>query len=145
MSSTAATFAAILLTLLVAHMWGDHTAQTDHQAAHKGRPEAGSKTTTAQSWRAMLGHLVTYHAVMVVMLAVAVVALHLPVSLAGCAVGVGFSVISHGFWDRRWPIRALMDVTRSPEWAKTDQGRYAVDQSQHWLCLWLSALMVVLV
>ncbi|MFJ6137472.1 DUF3307 domain-containing protein [Kitasatospora sp. NPDC092286] len=145
MINNASTFAVVLLTLLTAHMWGDHAAQTDHQAAHKGKPEPDSGTTNSASWRAMLGHLVGYHAVMVAMLSAAVFALDLRVSLAGCSAGVGFSVLTHAFWDRRWPVALFMRITRSPEWAKNPQGRYLVDQSQHWLCLWLSALLVVLV
>ncbi|MEU9047494.1 MULTISPECIES: DUF3307 domain-containing protein [unclassified Kitasatospora] len=145
MHSTASTFAALFVTLLTAHQWGDHCAQTDHQAAHKGRPEADSGTTNAESWRALCGHLVSYHAVMVVMLAAAVVALDLRVSLAGCTAGVGFSAVSHGFWDRRWPVRAWMVRTGSESFAEQPFGRYTVDQGWHVLCLWFSALLVVLV
>ncbi|MEV7358285.1 hypothetical protein [Kitasatospora sp. NPDC091276] len=145
MHSTAGTFAAVLGTLLTAHQWADHCWQTDHQAAHKGRPEGDSTTTPAQSWRAMLGHLLSYHAVMGGMLAVVVVALALRVTMAGCGAGLGFSALSHGFWDRRWPVARFMILTNSPKWARTDQGRYLVDQGQHWFCLWLSALLVVLV
>ncbi|WP_037900076.1 DUF3307 domain-containing protein [Streptomyces sp. NRRL S-350] len=145
MNTNASTFAAVLLTLLVAHMWGDHSAQTDHQAAHKGRPGPDSGTTNAESWRAMLGHLVSYHAVMIVMLAAVVFALDLRVGVTGCAAGVAFLVVTHGFWDRRWPVALFMRITRSPQWAKDPQGRYLVDQSQHWLCLWLASLLIVLV
>ncbi|MER6364988.1 DUF3307 domain-containing protein [Kitasatospora sp. NPDC001527] len=142
---TAATFAAVLGTLLVSHQWADHCAQTDRQAAHKGRPEADSTTTNAASWRALCGHLVSYHAVMVVMLAAAVVALDLRVGLAGCVAGVGFSALTHGFLDRRWPIRKWMVRTGSTSFADQPFGRYTVDQGWHVLCLWCSALLVALV
>ncbi|MFJ8472177.1 hypothetical protein [Kitasatospora sp. NPDC094011] len=145
MIDNAGTFAAVLGTLLAAHMWGDHCAQTGHQAAHKGKPEPDSGTTNAESWRAMLGHLVSYHAIMVVLLGTAVAVLNLRVSLAGSAAGIAFSAVTHGFWDRRWPVRWFMIATGSAGWAEDPQGRYLVDQSQHWLCLWLSALLVVVV
>ncbi|WP_380286548.1 DUF3307 domain-containing protein [Kitasatospora purpeofusca] len=143
----ASVFAAVFAVLFAAHVWADHCWQTDGWAARKGRPEeeAESPPTAAESWRALIAHVAVYHLVMAVMLAVTVVLLDLPVSLAGAAAGIGFSAVTHGFWDRRWPVRAWMVKTGSGEFAKSPQGRYSVDQAQHVFCLWISALLIALI
>lgn len=145
MIDNAGTFGAVLGTLLTAHQWADHCGQTDRQAARKGRPEPGSEITPAQSWRALVAHVVSYHAVMVVALGAAVLLLDLAVSAGGFGLGVGWSALTHGFIDRRWPVRAWMVRTGSPEFAETPFGRYTVDQGWHVACLWVSAFLVVLV
>ena len=142
----AAVFAAVFAVLFASHVWADHCWQTDKWAAAKGRPEPGVEgPTVAESWRALLTHVAVYHLVMAVMLAVTVVLLGLPVSWAGAAAGIAFSAVTHGFWDRRWPVRAWMVLTGSGEFAKNPQGRYSVDQAQHVFCLWIAALMITLV
>ncbi|MER5353123.1 DUF3307 domain-containing protein [Kitasatospora sp. NPDC002551] len=142
----AAVFAATFAVLFVSHVWADHCWQTDKWAAAKGRPDpAADGPSTAESWRALLAHLAVYHLVMGGMLVLTAALLDLPVGWPGVAAGLVFSAVSHGFWDRRWPVRAWMVRTGSAEFAKNPQGRYAVDQAHHVFCLWISALLITLV
>jgi hypothetical protein len=144
--TSAATFAAVFVVLFASHVWADHCWQTDAWAAAKGRPEPGSKgPTSAESWKALIAHVAVYHLVMAVMLAVTVALLALPIGWSGTAAGIAFSAVTHGFWDRRWPVKAWMVLTGSGEFAKNPQGRYSVDQAQHVFCLWVSALLITLV
>lgn len=143
--TSAATFAAVFAVLFTSHVWADHCWQTDKWAVTKGRPEPGADgPSSAQSWRALIAHVAVYHLVMAVMLAVTAALLDLPISWAGAAAGVAFSAVTHGFWDRRWPVKAWMVSTGSGEFAKNPQGRYSVDQAQHVFCLWVSALLITL-
>lgn len=139
--SNAATFAAVAITLYAAHQLGDHMlGQTDKQAANKVKPGW-------EGWRHDLGHVGLYHLVMWAMLIVAVGALDLPVTWVGLLAGMAFSVVSHAFIDRRWPVRLLLDLTGSPSFARRTSdgmnGLYLADQALHWACLWISALLVV--
>ncbi|MYQ82687.1 MULTISPECIES: DUF3307 domain-containing protein [unclassified Streptomyces] len=144
--TSATVFAAVFAVLFASHVWADHCWQTDSWAAAKGRPESEDNgPTVAESWRALLAHITVYHLVMAVMLAVTAALLDLPISWAGAAAGIAFSAVSHGFWDRRWPVKAWMVLTGSSEFAKNPQGRYSVDQAQHVFCLWVSALLITLV
>ncbi|MET7849946.1 DUF3307 domain-containing protein [Streptomyces avermitilis] len=141
--TSAATFAAVLFA---SHIWADHCWQTDKQAAKKGRPEPGVGGAKAgESWRALIAHVVVYHVVMAVMVVVTASLLDLPIGWAGSAAGIMFSAVTHGFWDRRWPVEAWMVLTGSGEFAENPQGRYSVDQAQHVFCLWVSALLITLV
>lgn len=137
--NTATVFAATFATLFAAHQLADHLAgQTDHQATHKDLP--GWK-----GWKANLAHVGLYHAVMAVMLGVAVLVLDLPVSWGGVLVGLGFSAVTHAVLDRRWPVRWLLRKTGSAPFAETAQGMYVGDQACHYACLWVAALMVAVI
>ncbi|MFJ5804037.1 DUF3307 domain-containing protein [Streptomyces decoyicus] len=142
----AAVFAAVFAVLFASHVWADHCWQTDRWAAAKGRPEPDADgPTAAESWRVLLAHVAVYHLVMALMLAVTTLLLHLPIGWSGAAAGIAFSAVTHGFWDRRWPVKAWMVLTGSGEFAKDPQGRYSVDQAQHVFCLWGAALLITLV
>ncbi|MFD7026477.1 hypothetical protein ACFWAR_00345 [Streptomyces sp. NPDC059917] len=65
---------------------------------------------------------------MALMLAVTTVLLDLPVGWAGATAGIVFSAVTHGFRDRRWPVKAWMVLTGSGEFAKNPQGRCSVDR-----------------
>lgn len=144
------TFAVVLPTLLVAHNLADHVIQTDHQAARK-----------ASSWRAMAGHIVGYTATAVVFLAVLWFALDVRPHWAWAAAGLAFSAASHAFIDRRWPVLVLLSRTGSWDFANTTvrttanpngsgehvgaapiNGMYVADQALHWVCLFVSALLI---
>lgn len=133
-------FAAVFCALFAAHHVGDHVAQTDWQAKHKVEP----------GWRgvrAMSGHLVSYHACMVAALA-GLAAVGVPLTVAGCAAGLAFSAVTHGFLDRRWPVRWILERTGSAAFAASQtplHGGYLADQSLHIGCLFISALLVVVV
>jgi hypothetical protein len=132
-------FAAVFVALYVGHSVGDHIAQTDRQAAGKA----------AAGWlgvRAMAGHLSGYHLCIALCLA-ALLVIDVPLQPGGVLAGLSFSAASHGFIDRRWPVRALLRRV-SPASAAgptAPQRLYQVDQSLHLGCLFVSALLIVLI
>ena len=131
-------FAVTLAALFVGHALGDHIAQTDHQADDKSQPGR-------VGYRALAGHLLTYHVTAGAVLALTALALRLPLSAVGLAAGLGFSVLTHGFLDRRWPVRAIMRATRSPRFAEATSpicGMYVADQALHQGALLISALLI---
>jgi hypothetical protein len=131
-------FAVVLGALFVGHSLGDHIAQTDRQAALK----SGSG---AAAWRALGGHLLGYHLTLTAVLLLTALALRLPLSPLGVCVGLAFSVVTHGVLDRRWPVRAVLRATRSPEFAETTtpvNGMYVADQALHHLALLGTALLI---
>ncbi|GAA3271299.1 DUF3307 domain-containing protein [Dactylosporangium vinaceum] len=138
--NAAATFAAIAATLYAAHQLADHVlGQTDRQAAHKAAPGW-------TGWRHLLGHVALYHLVMAVMTLTVVAVLHLPATGTGLITGLAFSAVSHAFLDRRWPVRWLLEHTGSIPFSRLADhglnGMYLADQSLHYACLWLSALLI---
>ncbi|MGY3515101.1 DUF3307 domain-containing protein [Micromonospora sp. PTRAS2] len=138
---SAIVFAVVAATFSAGHQVADHVfGQSDKQAAHKAAPGW-------DGWRHLLGHVVAYHLVVAVMLAIAIaiVALGLPVTVVGLVAGLGFSAVSHAILDRRWPVRWLLIHTGSPDFADRQApicGMYLADQSLHAACLWVSALLV---
>ncbi|MDP9796475.1 hypothetical protein J2S43_004987 [Catenuloplanes nepalensis] len=132
------TFVVTLLALIVGHQLGDHVMQTDHQAANKaGR---GRSAVTA-----MLGHLTAYHATAGVVLFVTAWALQLQLTWFGVTAGLLFSVITHAILDRRAVVRLVLQHTGSREFADQTTpvcGMYVADQSLHWACLLISALLM---
>ncbi|MBQ1051682.1 DUF3307 domain-containing protein [Micromonospora sp. C51] len=136
---SAVVFAVVAATFYAGHQVADHVfGQSDKQAAHKAAPGW-------HGWRHLLGHVVAYHVVVVVMLAITIAALDLPVTMLGLAAGLGFSVISHAILDRRWPVRWLLTHTGSGDFADRQApicGMYLADQSLHAACLWVSSLLI---
>jgi hypothetical protein len=131
-------FVVALLALLVAHQVGDHVVQTDRQATRKSA--AG-----ATAWRAMAGHLLGYHGAAAVILIGTFAVLELPLTVLGVVAGLGFSAVTHGFLDRRWPVRKILRATRSKNFAESTVpvcGMYAADQALHQFALLVSALLV---
>ncbi|WP_261560376.1 DUF3307 domain-containing protein [Frankia tisae] len=138
----AATFAALLVTLFAAHQLADHVlGQTDTQARLKTTPGPAG-------WAALGRHLAAYHAVVVVMVAVAVVGLDLRLSASGASAGLLISVLTHALWDRRTAVRWLLTRTGGGNFAKLARngmnGMYLADQSLHAASLWLAALVATL-
>ena len=136
----AVVFVVVLVALLVGHSLGDHIAQTDHQATLKSEPGA-------VGWRALFGHLLTYHLTIVGVLLLTAFALRLPLSPVGVVVGIAFSAVTHGLLDRRWPVRALLVRTGSARFAESTApvcGMYAADQALHQAALLISALLIAL-
>jgi len=131
-------FAVGLLSLFAAHQIGDHVLQTDRQATAKaGRGRAGL--------RAMVGHLVAYHLTAAALLVGTGAVLGLPLSTRGLLAALGFSAITHGLLDRRWPVRAILRATGAAEFAESTApvcGMYVADQALHQLALLISALLL---
>ncbi len=131
-------FVVTLAVLLVGHSLGDHVAQTDRQATHKSGPGAAG-------WRALAGHLLSYHLTITAALLLTCAVLRLPLSVAGVTAGVAFSAVTHGLLDRRWPVRAVLRATGSPQFADTTSpvcGMYVADQALHQASLLISALLI---
>jgi hypothetical protein len=104
--SRAARFAAVLSTLHAAHDLADHVVQTDMQALRK-----------AYDWRAMAGHVGSYHATQVAALVAADRVLGLGLSRWRVAAAVALSAGTHAVLDRRWPVRRLLELTGSEGFA----------------------------
>ena len=134
-----ALFAAGLATMYAAHQVADHVfSQSDKVATNKTR---GGRVGLS----AMLQHVGNYHVIMYVMLMTTVLVLDLHPSVLGLALCIGFSLLSHAFIDMRWPVKKLLDAIGSPNFAKMItplNGMYLADQGLHWLCLWISALLL---
>jgi hypothetical protein len=116
----------MIALVLLAHLWGDFLLQTDHVARHK-----------AHCWRAMATHLATYH------LPVAAVCLWAWGASGRTAAFLLVSAVTHGFLDRRWPVRRLAVLTGSKAFVDTTLGAMIVDQVLH-LTVLVVALAVLL-
>lgn len=136
--SEAAVFAAVAVTLFAGHQVADHVfGQTDRQARRKAEPGWSG-------WRHNQAHVAAYHVVLGAFFAAVVVALALPVSGRGMAAGLVFSAVTHAVIDRRWPVRWLLRHTGSGPYADTAEGMYQADQALHYGCLWIAAVLVVI-
>ncbi|MFD4835297.1 DUF3307 domain-containing protein [Streptomyces uncialis] len=150
--ATLATFGSVWAVLSVGHNLADHVfGQSDHQAASKGAPsaaEVADGVSPRRGWGACLGHVAQYHLVMAVMLALAWVVLPLQMSWGGLAAGLAVSAVTHAFFDRRWPVRWLLQHTGSPDFAELNaagmNGMYLTDQALHQTALLVSALLIAL-
>lgn len=139
---SASRFAAIAATLTAAHHVGDFMLQTDHQAACKPGPEDRAVVCSeSESWRALAGHIASYHAVQVAGLLVANRALGLKLKPGRVLAGVALSAATHAVIDRRWPVRWWMDNTGSAAF-REHGGAMHVDQTMHHASLWASALVI---
>jgi hypothetical protein len=122
----------------VAHEFADHIAgQTDKIADNKAKPGK-------LGWSHIVQHVFWYHLVMIVMLLLVIAVFNLPVSIFGFVTSVLFSAVTHAFIDRRWPVKWLLQKTRSPNFAEMQTplcGMYLADQSLHKLALWVSAIL----
>ncbi|MEU6365429.1 transcriptional regulator [Streptomyces sp. NPDC046931] len=147
----AATFAAVFVSLYVAHSVGDHWVQTSHQSAHKGRP----------GWVARLAdtrHAATLTATKVAVLLPVAWLLDLRLSVLGTVAGLGIDAVTHWWADRRSTLAWLAKVTGKGEFYRLGApraghddnphigtGAYALDQSFHHLWLLVAALVIVTV
>lgn len=134
-----ALFAAAFAALYASHMLGDHVlGQTDWQAAHKA-------DRTVAGWAALAGHVAGYGIVQAVALW-SLVAAGVPLGADAILAGLGFSVVTHAFIDRRWPVLWLLRHTGSAPFAELNSGGingpYLADQSLHVACLFVAALLV---
>lgn len=128
------TYAVLLPTLYAAHTVADHVVQTDAQAARK-----------ADSWRAMAGHVGGYQATQAVSVWAVLRATGLRASWRGLLAGWVLSGATHAFLDRRWPVKAALRCTGSPQFAETTSplhGPYLADQALHHGCLAIAAALM---
>ncbi|GHH25724.1 hypothetical protein [Streptomyces rubradiris] len=150
-ATTLATFGSVWAVLAVGHNLADHVfGQNDWQATNKEAPsadEVAAGTNPRQGWDACLAHVAQYHLVMAVMLVLVWAVLPLQLSWTGLAAGLAVSAITHAFFDRRWPVRWLLQNTGSPDFADPEKtglnGVYLTDQALHQTALLVSALLIV--
>jgi hypothetical protein len=135
---TPGTFAAIFAALYAGHVVGDLVVQTHWQSQHKAE----------RSWRgvvAMAGHLAGYATTQIVAL-IAVTTVGARFGLAASIAGLAFSVSSHGFIDRRWPVVWILDRTGSAQFARLASGgvngAFQADQALHVGCCFIAALIM---
>ncbi|MFD6132987.1 hypothetical protein ACFWC2_29180 [Streptomyces diastaticus] len=149
-ATTLATFGAVWAVLAVGHNLADHViGQTDHQAGNKAAPsatEVADGVSPRQGWGACLGHVAQYHLVMAVLLALVWAVLPLQMSWTGLTAGLVLSAVTHGFFDRRWPVRWLLEHIGSKGFAELKaagmNGMYLTDQALHQTALLASALLI---
>ncbi|MEU1221322.1 DUF3307 domain-containing protein [Streptomyces microflavus] len=126
-------FPTLFILLYGAHLLSDYALQTDAQAEHKAlRSRAG--------WWALLSHAGTHVAVSALALGAGAVLLDLPLTLPAGAAVLAWVGISHGFIDRRWPIRWWMENTGSADFFQKG-GAPLVDQTAHVTALLLAAMV----
>jgi hypothetical protein len=130
-------FAITLGVLYAAHQVADHWIQTHHQACHKA-------ATGPRGWLALFGHVATYTATLAAVLAA--VAWRFPVldySAGMVAAGLIVNAISHGWADRRSPLRALaVAVGKGSYWDDVPGGAYQLDQAWHYGWLAVCAFII---
>lgn len=147
----AVTFAATLPALLVAHTVADHWVQSSHQAGRKGLPGWPGR-------RACAAHVAGYTLVTALTTALVWWVLRLPITLTGFAAGQAVSALTHYWADRRTTLAWLARLLRkgefyrlgTPRAGREDNptlgtGAYALDQSFHWLWLFMAALLTATV
>jgi hypothetical protein len=146
--SAPAVFAAVFVALFVAHQVADHWVQTQHQADCKGRPGWPGRIACA-------AHVATYTATALLALAALRHTLDVPLSPGRVAAGLAVSAVTHYIADRRTPLRRLAELTGSARFyalgtCRDDcddkpclgTGAYALDQSFHYLFLFVAALVI---
>jgi hypothetical protein len=143
-----ATFASVFIAWFVAHQVADHWIQTQHQADHKGAPGWPGRIACA-------AHVATYTATALAALTALALSLGLPLSPGRVAAGLAVSAVTHYIADRRTPLRRLAELTGlaafyalgAPRPGRDDNpslgtGSYALDQSFHYLFLFVAALVI---
>jgi hypothetical protein len=121
--------ATVFLVLLAGHLLGDWVTQTDWQA-----------TTKTRSWPALAAHVTSYHLLMGTLLLLPVLRDGWPAGNALLTLTV--SAATHAVIDRRWPVRALLRVTASPNFATVEWGVIAADQALHVTILAMLAVLL---
>ncbi|MFG2831155.1 transcriptional regulator [Streptomyces sp. NPDC048434] len=154
----ASTFAAVFITLHVAHSVGDHWVQTSCQSADKGKRGWVGRLAGAR-------HVATLTATKLVLLLPVAALLGLNLSILGLLIGMGVDALTHWWADRRSTLAWLAKVTGKSEFyslgtgahpahpatadgkpaAHLGTGAYALDQSFHHLWLLVAAVLITTV
>lgn len=144
----AAAFAATFTALYASHAVIDHWAQSDHEAATKGKRGREGR-------RACASHSLKHAAGSAAALGLASRATGLRPSLPHAAAGIALSAASHYWADRRFTLEHLAALAGqrnlyrlgAPRPDRDDNptlgtGAYAMDQAFHVCMLFFSALVV---
>ena len=131
---SALTFAVAWAALSGGHQAADYWIQTHRQATRKTMPGWPGR-------RACLAHVATYTLTLAACLALAGTLLAVPPSWPHAAAGLAFSAVTHYAADLRTLLRRL--AVRLGKGGYWDNGGAApLDQSFHWFCLFLAALLI---
>ncbi|MFF4777593.1 transcriptional regulator [Microtetraspora fusca] len=129
-------FAVTLAVLYGAHQVADHWIQTHDQACDKALPGWAG-------WRANLGHVATYTAILAAALALVGWRYHLGYAPGWVAAGLAINAVTHAWADRRAPLRALaVAIGKKSYWDEVPGGAYQLDQAWHYGWLLASALII---
>jgi len=93
-------FAAIAITLYVAHHVGDYWVQSDTDARHKGDPGWAGRLHCAR-------HVLTYGLTQALLLLLVVKVLDMHLSYWGVEAGLWVSMATHYIADRREPLKRI--------------------------------------
>lgn len=145
----AITFAVIQSAWIVGHHVGDRWLQTDHQAAHKGdHPRHANKEhcNRKRGWIAASAHVTSYTACTALLVVLLWWRFDLPITMSGYLLGQLFSAGTHLIIDRRWTLRRFIEHVTP--WSrnyydKVPGGAEHLDQSAHYVCILLAALITV--
>jgi len=143
-----AVFAAVFIALFVAHQVADHWVQTEHQAARKGDPGWPGRLACAR-------HVATYTVTAFVAVGAVNDALGLQLDVWRLVAGLTVSAVTHYIADRRTPLKRLaalmghrgfyaLGTCRAgrDDNPSLGTGAYALDQSFHYLFLFVAALVI---
>lgn len=149
--SSAATFAAVAVGLLIAHRVADHWVQTEVQAATKGRRDRVGRAACAR-------HVASYTAVTACVVLALWGVFQLDISWWGFAAGQLVSAVTHYWADRRFTLARLAVLAGhapfyalgTPRPGRDDNpslgtGAYELDQSWHWGWLGVAAFLTAVI
>jgi hypothetical protein len=143
-----AALAAVFIALFVAHQVADHWVQTQHQADCKGLPGWPGRIACA-------AHVSTYALTALIFLLILTVTVDVDLNAGPVASGLVISAVTHYIADRRTPLKRLAALVGAdrfyhlgiPRPGRDDNpslgtGSYALDQSFHYLFLFVAALVI---
>lgn len=131
-------FPAVFIALYVGHHVADHWIQTDWQARHKGQPDD-------QGHLACLAHVATLTFTQVLLLGLLEIVLDFRLSPAFFVLGLTLNAISHFVIDKRYTLRWVAQVWPFGKLGYYENGgAYHLDQTAHFLFIFLSALVISL-
>lgn len=136
---TAAVAACAFAALFAGHQLGDHPIQADVAAQHKGHPTDDQLAAGVHPWTGWLAcarHVATY--TLTQALALALISLVAPLTLAGAAAALTASASTHAVIDRRWIVRLMIQVKGCQDWR---EAPYLIDQSLHIGVLLVAAVL----
>jgi hypothetical protein len=123
----------IFAVFVVSHLVGDYLIQTDWQALHK----RGGLRGTSEMRRALLSHIATYTLTFVPAL------IWLVSSIGAWAIGVAFVIaIPHLIQDDGSLLAAYARAVKKADIGANPSLGAAMDQSFHFLALFLTALLI---
>lgn len=134
-------FVTVWIAMFVGHGIGDRWFQTDRQALTKG------ERTAAGRW-ACAAHCLTYTAATATLTAAVWLAFGLHITVLGFIAGQLVSAVTHFWADRRFTLRWLIEhfaPWKRTYYDKVPGGAEHLDQTFHWFCLLIAALLTAVI